>query len=132
MENERTTELQWPDYYPENCPPKEAEPASGTVYRLVRHNPPQAKDFLSTWEEFPGRFPEPTIKNSGVSVYTDPQDIERLKKRIRQLKDRKTAEGELNPTLGLIQRTAGKEKSHHTWWIPIGSEPWLVFKVINE
>ena len=115
--------MQWPDYYPENCPPKEAEPASGTVYRLVRHNPPQAKDFLSTWEEFPGRFPEPTIKNSGVSVYTDPQDIERLKKRIRQLKDRKTAEGELNPTLGLIQRTAGKEKSHHTWWIPIGSEP---------
>ena len=52
--------------------------------------------------------------------------------RFLQLKDRKTAEGELNPTLGLIQRTAGKEKSHHTWWIPIGSEPWLVFKVINE
>ena len=124
--------MQWPDYYPENCPPKEAKPASGTVYRLVRHNPPQAEDFLSTWEEFPGRFPKPTIKNSGVSVYTNLQDIERLKKRIRQLKDRKTAEGKLNPMFGLIQRTEGKEKFHHTWWIPIGAEPWLVFEVIRK
>ena len=124
--------MEWPDFYPENCPPAEAKPASGTFYRLVKHNPPQAEDFLSTWEEFPGRFPEPTIKNSGVSVYTDPQAIERLKKRVRQLKGRKTAEGELNPMHGLIQSTEGKEKSHHTWWIPIGAEPWLVFKVVSE
>jgi hypothetical protein len=132
MRNGRNTELQWPDFYPENYPPVEAEPASGTVYRLVRHNPAQAEDFKSTWEEFPGRFPEPTIRNSGASVYTDPQDIERLKRRIPQLNDRKTAKGELNPTLGLIQRTEAVEKSHVTWWIPIGAEPWLVFEGINE
>lgn len=132
MRNQRTTKLQWPDYYPENCPPKEAKPASGKVYRLVKHNPPQAEDFLSTWEEFPGRFPIPTVKNSGVSVYTDPQDIERLKKRIRQLRNRKTAEGKLNPMLGMIQRTEGKERSHHTWWVPIRVEPWHVFKVIRK
>ena len=124
--------MEWPDFYPGNCPPPEAEPASGTVYRLVRHDPPQVEDFKSTWEEFPGRFPEPTIKNSGVSVYTDPQDIERLKKRIPQLSNRKTAKGELNPTLGVIQHTLSFEKSHHTWWIPIGAEPWLVFKVLSK
>ena len=129
-QNERNTELEWPDFYPENCPPPEAEPASGTVYRLVRNDPPQAEDFLSTWEEFPGRFPEPTIQISGVSVYRDPQDIERLKNRIRHLRNRKTAKGELNSTLGFIQPTKGRERSHHTWWIPIGAEPWLVFKVI--
>lgn len=136
MRNERTTELQWPDYYPENCPPETAEPASGTVYRLVQNDPPQAEDFQSSWEEFPGRFPEPTIINSGVSVYTDPQDIdrlfERLKNRIGHLRNRKTARGELNPMLGMIQNTPSHEKSHHTWWIPIGTEPWLVFKVISE
>lgn len=124
--------MEWPDFYPENCPPTEAESASGTVYRLVRNNPPQAEDFKSTWEEFPGRFPEPTIKNSGVSIYTDPQDIERLKNRIRQLRDRKTAEGELNPALGFIQQTEGKEKSHYTWWIPIGAKPWHDFRVISK
>jgi len=124
--------VEWPDFYPENCPPEEAEPASGTVYRLVKHNPPQAEDFLSTWEEFPGRFPKPNTRISGASVYTDLKDIERLKNRIAHLRNRKTAKGELNPTLGFIQQTEGKEKSHHTWWIPIGAEPWLIFKVISE
>ena len=124
--------MEWPHFYPENCPPAEAEPASGKVYRLVRNNPPKAEDFLSTWEEYPGRFPEPTIRISGASVYTDPQDVERLKKRVPQLNDRKTAKGELNSTLGFIQRTGGRERSHHTWWIPIGAEPWLVFRVIKK
>ena len=128
---ERNTELQWPDFYPANCPPAEAEPASGTVYRLVRNDPPQAEDFLSTWEEFPGRFPEPTIQISGASVYRNPQDIERLKNRVRHLRNRKTAKGELNSTLGFIQWTKGREISHHTWWIPIDTEPWLVFRVIS-
>jgi hypothetical protein len=51
MRNGRNTELQWPDFYPENCPPAEAEPASGTVYRLVKHNPPQAveKSHVTWW-----------------------------------------------------------------------------------
>ena len=50
-------------FYPEHCPPAEAKPASGTVYRLVKHNPPRSEDFLSTWEEFPGRFPETNYQN---------------------------------------------------------------------
>ena len=128
--------MQWPDYYPEDCPPKDAKPAIETVYRLVKHEPPQAEDFLSSWEEFLGRFPEPTIKNSGISVYTDPEDIprlfDRLKNRIGHLRNRKTAKGKLNPTLGRIQHTPSHENSHHTWWKPIGVEPWFVFEVINE
>ena len=132
MRSEGTTELQWPDFYPENCPPAEAKPASGTVYRLVKHNPPRLEDFLSTWEEFPGRFPEPTIKISGTSVHRDLQDSERLKNRIGHLRNRKIAKGKLNPTLGMIQHTPSREKSHHTWWIPIGTEPWFVFRVISR
>ncbi len=56
----------------------------------------------------------------------------RFKNRIRQLRDRKTAEDKLNPALGFIQQTEGKEKSHYTWWIPIGVEPWHDFRVISE
>ncbi len=129
---ERTAELEWPDFYPENCPPVEAEPASGTVYRLVEHDPPQKEDFLSTWEEFPGRFSEPTTINSGVSVCTDLQDIDRLKKRYGHLRNRKTAKGELNPQLGKIQRSQGFTNSHVTWWIPVGAEPWRFFEVIDN
>ena len=125
--------MEWPNFYPENCPPAEAEPAFGTVYRLVQHDPALAEDFRSTWEECPGRFEEPTIINSGVSIYTDPQDIERLKNRYKKKFSKyKMAEGELNPTLGVIQHTPSSlGKSHHTWWVPVRAEPWNVFNIIG-
>ncbi|RKU24562.1 hypothetical protein C6497_17215 [Candidatus Poribacteria bacterium] len=129
--------MQWPDFYPENCPPEEAEPASGTVYRLVRHDPPQAEDFRTFFQENPNFFEgKPTdliCKGHGVSVYTDPEDIKQLKERSKKFKNRHIAKGELNSTLGVIQNTPSRQlKSHHTWWLPIGMEPWLVFKIINK
>ena len=128
--------MEWPDFYPANCPPAEAEPASGTVYRLVRHNPPQAEDFVTFFERNPGRFknePNMMCQSCGVSVYTDMQDVKRLKNRYkRRFGRRKIAEGELNPTHGVIQHTPSKEKSHHSWWVPIGVKPWVVFNIRNN
>lgn len=131
--------MTWPDFYPENCPPTEAEPASGTVYRLVQHDPPSAEDFKSVFEEDPiRRFKnKPTIENCGLSVHTDSQDSERLrerlKKRARKFKNSQIAEGSLNPTLGVIQHTPSKKyKSHHTWWVPLEAKPWLVFNVMSR
>ena len=110
----------------------EAEPASGTVYRLVRYNPAQAKDFKTPFEENPKRFDNrPTIRNCGLSIHTDPQDSEKLKNRIPKLRKRQIAEGELNPTLGMIQHTPSLEQSHHSWWVPLGAEPWIVFNIIS-
>ena len=136
MRNERNIELEWPDYYPENCPPAEAKPTSGTVYRLVVHDPAQEEDFKTSFEENPRRFNnKPDIKNCGLSVQTDIQDSEQLKKAMKMVprfKNSQIAEGELNPTLGLIQHTPSSEyKSHHSWWVPIGAEPWVVFKIIS-
>lgn len=124
--------MRWPDFYPADCPPAEAVPASGTVYRLVKHDPARAEDFKSVFEDNPRRFKNrPTIKNCGLSVHRDSQDSERLKKRVRIFKSRRIAEGKVNPTLGVILNTPSKEESHHTWWVPLGAEPWLVFDVIG-
>ena len=136
MRNERNIELEWPDFYPENCPPAGAEPASGTVYRLVVHDPAQEEDFKTPFEENPRRFNnKPDIKNCGLSVHTDIQDSGQLKKAMKMVpkfRNSQIAEGELNPTLGLIQHTlSSKYKSHHSWWVPIGAEPWVVFKIIS-
>jgi len=114
--------LEWPSFYPVNCPPAEAEPASGTVYRLVQHDPAQAEDFETPWEEYRNQFEPPTIENCGLSVHTDSQDNEKLKNRIKKFRKRQIAEGKLNPTLGVIQRTPSLEKSHHSWWVPLGAE----------
>ena len=118
----------------QRTPPTEAEPAPGTVYRLVQHNPVQAEDFKTPFEENPKRFDnKPTIQNCGVSIHTDPQDSEKLRNRIRKFRRRQIAESELNPTLGMIRHTPSlEEKSHHAWWIPIGAEPWVVFNVISR
>ena len=132
LRNERNPKLEWPDFYPVNCPPAGADPASGVVYRLVRRDPVQAEDFKTPWEEYPRRFKEPTITNCGVSVHTDLQDSKKLKDRIPKFRNRQTAEGELNPTLGIIQHTPSIERSHHAWWIPVGAEPWIVFNVIGS
>ena len=123
--------MEWPSFYPANCPPAAAEPASGTVYRLVQHQPARSEDFQTPWEEYPGRFAEPTATNCGLSVHTDPQDSEKLKNRIPKLRKRQIAEGKLNPTLGMIQHTPSLEQSHHSWWVPIGTEPWVVFNIIS-
>ena len=128
--------MEWPNFYPTNCPPAGAEPASGTVYRLVRNDPAQPEDFKTPFEENPRRFNnKPSIKNCGLSVHTDMQDSDQLKavmKMVPRFKGTQIAEGELNPTLGLIQHTpSSKYKSHHSWWVTVGAEPWVVFKIIS-
>ena len=128
--------LTWPDFYPADCPPAEAESASGTVYRLVKHDPARAEDFKSVFEEnLRGVKEKQTVNLYGLSVHRDSQDSERLRERLknraRKFKNRQIAEGSLNSTLGMIRHTPSIEESHHTWWVPIGAEPRLVFNVIR-
>ena len=106
--------MAWANFYPENCPPEEAEPASGTFYRLVRHNPPRAEDFKSVFEENPKRFNFiPTVKNCGLSVQKDLQDserlerLERIKKRAHFLKPAIIAIFIANPLTGWLLKKVG-------------------------
>ena len=129
--------MQWPDYYPENCPPEAAEPASGTFYRLVRRDPVQLEDFIPLYIDRPENFENIPIdevcQGCGVSVCKNKQDIERLQNSSGKMRKRQIAEGELNPTLGAIKHTPSRKyKSHHTWWVPIEVKPWLVFNVVND
>ena len=67
----------------------------------------------------------------GLSVYTDIADIGRLRKRVPAMRRRSLAKGILNPTLGKILHTPSRyEKSHHTWWVPVGAQPRNVFNVV--
>lgn len=121
--------------FPPNCPPREAEGASGEVYRLVGSNPPVAKDFR-TWYEL---YPEKTYENQakeceahGLSVYTQKSSIFSLIDRIPGLRRKKIALGKLTPDLGVMLNTPSREdKLHHTWWVAVGKEPWAVFQVVD-
>lgn len=110
--------MPWPDFYPDDCPPEDAEPASGEVYRMIRGRTPQEKDFKS-YQEMRGpdaEFSQPECVVCGISVYTDIEDISRMRARLQQrvpkLRERKfIAKGILNSSLGKILPT-NNTKSH--------------------
>jgi hypothetical protein len=124
--------MQWPDYFPPDCPPAEAQLASGQVYRLIKAENPTSQDFKSYREIYPTRkFDMPECIVCGLSVYRDVGDITRLKARVPAMRKLQTATGELDASLGKILHTSGREKSHHTWWVAMGAKPWLVFNVVQ-
>jgi hypothetical protein len=123
--------------FPPNCPPREAEAASGEVYRLVDSNPLAAKDFRSWYELKPERIYENQAKECqarGLSVYTQKSSVLSLFNRIPTLRKRKkkVALGKLTPDLGVMLNTPSSEDDlHHTLWVAIGKEPWTVFQVVD-
>jgi hypothetical protein len=125
--------LRWPDFFPDDCPPDDAEPASGEVYRITGRRNPKNRDFLSYREQRgpDAEFSQPECIVCGLSVYRDIEDISRMRLRRRRVpKLRKRlyiAKGLLNPSLGKIKATGHHEKSHHTWWVPTGVEAWQHF-----
>lgn len=123
--------MQWPDYYPEDCPPENARPASGVVYRLIRQSHPTSKDFRSHRETQPHRtFDVPECIACGLSVFMDIEDVIRLQKRVPALRRRRVAKGTLVSDLGNMLPTPSRTgRSHHTWWVPVSTQPWELFQV---
>ena len=128
--------MQWPDYFPENCPPENAQAAFGQVYRLVDNDPPTPDDFQSWREQHPNEQCPKTVTECqacGLSVFTSISDIEVAQRKVRRLRNKKIAVGNLTIELGQILPTPSQNtgQSHHTWWIPNDTKPWTIFHVIN-
>jgi hypothetical protein len=116
---------------PDGCPPKDAKPASGVMYRFVKQDPPTPHDFLSWRELYPGKpCPQGTTECSacGVSIFAVKDELAQLPKRVPKFRKQKIALGNLNPNLGVVM--GHKNTSHHDWWPPQDSKPWAVFRVI--
>lgn len=60
--------FRWPSHFPELCPPDDAVPAAGVVFRTVSGSPPTPWDFLPHIEVNPeGRYATETNKAHRVS-----------------------------------------------------------------
>jgi hypothetical protein len=85
--------------------------------------------------EYPGRNYSSDITECqayGTSVFPTLDAVKNMLCRVPALRKKKIARGELNSDFGRIQNTPSQnDKSHHTWWISEGSEPWKVFKIID-
>lgn len=120
--------MRFPDWYPESCPPDDALPARGKVYRLVCAEGPQADDFVPLWQCRPNHKYPDMCKACGLSVHRSREDAERLRSVYPTMRDKTIACGTLTPEMGVTKHTPSRiSDSHTSWWVPCGTNPQMLF-----
>lgn len=118
--------MEWPQYYPESCPPKDARVDNLSVFRLVS-SPITKADFLPSLREQPDRQFQDLCLACGVSVFTDKEKIAERQRRYKALRVKKIAAGTITASDGLVLETLSE--SHLTWWLQT-EEPHRTFSEI--
>jgi hypothetical protein len=115
------------------CPPDDAEPGAGTVYRITRTSELTADDFRSFAElgRKPPSQPDQLCRSRGLSVYRSVIDARHHLKAF-PAGGGCIAEGELTEDHGRTKPTPALDRSTHTtWWCFTGIERHEGFKVIG-
>jgi len=123
----------WPTHFPGGCPPSDAASARGLVYRIVANTPPRPEEFLSAYERNPTKYTE-DCKARGLSVHSDRTELQRLLRTVPAMKNlgKYVASAILEPPHGELKPTpTGNSKSHCTWWVSSGTEPWTLFRIVG-
>jgi hypothetical protein len=124
--------MNWPDYFPEDCPPDFAEDANLEAYRLVDQDPPSEDDFIPHKLLYPDRRYPDECKACGLSVFTEINDFIELQRRVPALRGSLISVGNLTPEMGKILPTPYRGNSHHSWWIPDGMLVAKSFNVVSK
>lgn len=111
--------LSWPADFPVGVPPRDAVPARGTAFRLVKSIPPTADDFLATIVEHPNpsrQYEGDDLVNAhAASFHTDLEASKRTRKRYKGLRERRIASGVLVAEFGVQKPTYGP--GHLSVWL---------------
>jgi hypothetical protein len=124
---------QWPSFFPANVPPEEATPADGYAFRMVKNIPPSESDFISTFEEYPGREAPTDDKTGmfyGTSFFRRLECVKKKRDRYKPFRNRQIVTGTLENRHG-VQLSTGAP-SHLTVWIYQESHIHLDFTVDAE
>lgn len=104
---------EWPDFFPENCPPEDAGDVDGAVYRFVKKKDPRPADFVSHLER--GLRPEmPECLRAGLSCSIDLEHMKQVKESVPYRKRQTIAACSMKPEHGKIKQTL--KPPHHTLW----------------
>ena len=128
--------LRWPEDFPEDCPPEEADLANGVYYRIVKNDSPEPDDFVSLYY-LNRRLADVRIQSGrvtqceamGLSVFADESDAVYWATRISRIGNR-IARLTLGPGAGKILPTPREGDSHHTWWQADGYDPTGVATIV--
>ena len=119
----------WPEDFPEDCPPEHAPPADGAYYRIVGNDPPAPSDFVSMYhlnrnraEREISRGRRTQCETMGLSVHAERMHAIECAQQYPKLGG-KIARLFLTPASGKAIQTGGGLGSHNTWWKARGFDP---------
>lgn len=126
--------MKWPNLFPVDCPPDNAEKVDGVYFRLVEKSPPTDADVQSHREAYPDKewgSKTACCKACGLSVYSKRADAERTRRRIPALRRKLIAVANVTEPSGLLAATpSANANSHCTWWVsPDYNEAHLLLQV---
>jgi hypothetical protein len=121
--------MEFPAHFPERCPPKTSSEAKGDLFRFVANKPPQATDFVSHHLLGKKYDKEKHCEACGLSVLVSEADVKQFLRATPSFRKKYVAKGRVSPDWGKIAQTG--KFSHHTWWVPVGKSPELIFSVIE-
>jgi hypothetical protein len=106
--------IKFPEDWPPQCPPADAEPTAHTVYATCRRNPPATDDFRTAFERDYKPEGDGCIRR-GLSVSLAVEDARWICTQFKRL-HKFIVVGQLSPEHGKIKKTDGPVASHHTFW----------------
>lgn len=127
-------ENEWPDEFPDSCPPGAAVKSVGLVFRLVAQAPPDENDFQSVYRLKPNRFrtadDEARCRAMGLSTFDQQADADLTRRALGPFKNHQIAAGTIDGS-GLMLATPSKSSaSHRTWWPSSNDTAWKTFRVV--
>lgn len=106
---------EWPDFYPEDCPPEDAQDSRGIVFHLVSDDPMPQSDLYATAHHRGAFAGEDECIRVSLSCFRQEEDLRQTRSAVPRLSDRKIARVELDPAHGKLKQT--RTPSHHSLWI---------------
>ena len=104
----------FPENWPDSCPPPDAEPAQGSYFRVTTGNPPSAKDFKTYAELAKVPNASPCLR-VGLSLLKNIDDAIH-QTRLFPKTGRFVFSANLEPQHGKCKPTKGSLPTHTTWW----------------
>jgi hypothetical protein len=124
----------WPDHYPNRCPPKEAYTHHGILYRFINRNEPQSRDFESYYDKDPKKdWGEDACLARGLSVVKCSLGVKDMRNAIPALRKKKISRANITSNCGILANTPSSSSGRHcTWWVSKSiSNPQELFEAVN-
>ena len=126
-------EQKYPEYFPQGCPPEDAEKGDKELYRFCKGITTEKSDFVSYYINNPEKYKN-KVNSYGLSVFGSIDDCLSAYRKSPYIfgKYRSISKGNTNIERGSYKNTPSKSNlAHITWWVCDGVKPETFFVTVH-